>query len=81
MKNGHHLEFYNQDLLFYLHLKLHENHQIIPDLEHHHLKNLKLRDYGNKNQIQTDAVKRITYPQIGKLYANVHCVYFNAGTL
>ena len=37
-----------------------------------------------KNQIQTDAVKRIyviTYPQILKLYAYVLYVYLNADTL
>ena len=32
-----------------------------------------------KNQIYTDAVKRITYPQI--LYVNVPYVYFNTSTL
>ena len=34
-----------------------------------------------KNPNQTAAVKRITYPQIVKVYVNMRYVYFNMGTL
>ena len=34
-----------------------------------------------KIPIKIAAVKRITHPQIAKVYINVRYVYFNAGTL